>query len=70
MGFLDFIENADRKREEEELAFAEGVGSMRRIWREIRKGLAEEGVPPDMLNEVTLEFLKVALRSTTSPKED
>ncbi|WP_288833738.1 hypothetical protein [uncultured Corynebacterium sp.] len=60
MDFLDFVENADRKREEEALAFAEGIGAMRRLWRELRAGLAEEGVPSDMLDEVTLHSLKAA----------
>lgn len=64
MGFLDFIEDADRRREEEALAFAEGAGAIRRIWREIRAGLAEEGVPSDMLDEVTLQFVKMLARNS------
>ena len=50
------------KREEEQRAesLLETVGVYRRLWREIRAGLLEEGVPEELIDEVTLSFIRLA----------
>lgn len=50
------------KREEEQRAesLLEMVGVYRRLWREIRAGLLEEGVPEELVDEVTLSFIRLA----------
>ncbi|MCK2200198.1 hypothetical protein [Corynebacterium callunae] len=34
------------------------IGIQRRIYRELRAGLLEEGVPPDLVDEATVAFIK------------
>ena len=44
--------------EQQTNAFAGYIGIQRRIWRELRAGLIEEGVPLDLVDEATLTFIK------------
>ena len=60
------IKNEQVKKQEEqtEEALFEMSGFYRRIWREIRAALLEEGVPEDLVDEATLSFVRMASRGT------
>lgn len=45
--------------EQQEQAFIELGGVARRYWREIRKALLEEGVPEDLVEGATADFLSI-----------
>ena len=58
---LENIKNEQVKRQEEqrEEALFEMAGFYRRMWREARAGLLEEGVPEDLVDEATLSFIRM-----------
>lgn len=51
----------DAKRQEGEIASAilEVAGVARRFWREIRAGMLEEGVPSDLVDDVTASYIRM-----------
>lgn len=54
-------ENAEKlKAQKIEESMAEMTGLYRRMWREIRLGLLDEGVPEDLVDDAVLAFLKSA----------
>lgn len=64
-GFKELFENikneqAKKQEERKEEALFEMVGFYRRMWREARAGLLEEGVPEDLVDEATLSFVRMA----------
>ena len=64
-GFKELFENIKNeqvKRQEEQRgeALFEMAGFYRRMWREARAGLLEEGVPEELVDEVTLSFIRLA----------
>ena len=52
-------EQAKRQEEQKEEALFEMAGFYRRMWREMRAGLLEEGVPEDLADEATLSFIRM-----------
>ena len=58
---LENIKNEQVKKQEEqrEEALFEMAGFYRRMWREARAGLLEEGVPEDLVDEATLSFIRM-----------
>ena len=58
---LENIKNEQVKKQEEqrEEALFEMAGFYRRMWRETRAGLLEEGVPEDLVDEATLSFVRM-----------
>ena len=54
----------DAKRREEEMAscLLETVGAARRLWRETRAGLLDEGVPDSLVDDVTASYFKALMR--------
>lgn len=56
------IKNEQEKKQEEqrEESIADMAGFFRRMWRETRAGLLEEGVPEDLVDEATLSFFRLA----------
>lgn len=52
-------EQAKKQEEQREEALFEMAGFYRRMWRETRAGLLEEGVPEDLVDEVTLSFIRM-----------
>ena len=56
-------EQAKRQEEQREEALFEMAGFYRRMWREARAGLLEEGVPEDLVDEVTLSFIRLSSHS-------
>lgn len=56
------VQNSQVKQQEElrQEALDEMVGFYRRIWRELRAALTDEGVPTDLVDEATLQFIKMA----------
>ena len=58
---LENIKNEQVKKQEEqrEEALFEMAGFYRRMWREFRAGLLEEGVPEDLVDEATLSFIRM-----------
>ena len=57
-------EQVKKQEEQTEEALFEMSGFYRRIWREIRAALMEEGVPEDLVDEATLSFVRMASRGT------
>ena len=59
---FESIKNEQEKRQEEqrEEALFEMAGFYRRMWREFRAGLLEEGVPEDLVDEATLSFIRLS----------
>ena len=59
---LENIKNEQVKKQEEqrEEALFEMAGFYRRMWREFRAGLLEEGVPEDLVDEATLSFIRLS----------
>ena len=59
---LENIKNEQVKKQEEqrEEALFEMAGFYRRMWREARAGLLEEGVPEDLVDEATLSFIRLS----------
>lgn len=59
---FEHIKNEQVKKQEEqrEEAIFEMAGFYRRMWREARAGLLEEGVPEDLVDEATLSFVRMA----------
>ena len=53
-------EQAKRQEEQREEALFEMAGFYRRMWREARAGLLEEGVPEDLVDEATLSFIRLS----------
>lgn len=54
-------ENAEKlKAQKVDESMAEMTGLYRRMWREIRLGLLDEGVPEDLVDDSVLAFLKAA----------
>ena len=50
----------EKKQEEQREEFIAGTaGLYRRMWREIRAGLLDEGVPEGLVDDATLSFLKM-----------
>lgn len=67
-GFKELFENikneqAKRQEEQREEALFEMAGFYRRMWRETRAGLLEEGVPEDLVDEATLSFIRMTANS-------
>ena len=60
--FFFKLQNSQMKQQEElrQEALDEMVGFYRRIWRELRAALTDEGVPNDLVDEATLQFIKMA----------
>lgn len=60
--FFGKLEEESLKQQEDlrQEALDELVGVYRRMWREMRAALTDEGVPEDMVDEATLQFLKMA----------
>ena len=63
--FKDLFENikneqAKKQEEQREEALFEMAGFYRRMWRETRAGLLEEGVPEDLVDEATLSFIRLS----------
>ena len=58
---FESIKNEQEKKQEEqrEEALFEMAGFYRRMWREARAGLLEEGVPEDLVDEATLSFIRM-----------
>ena len=58
---LENIKNEQVKKQEEqrEEALFEMAGFYRRMWREARAGLLEEGVSEDLVDEATLSFIRM-----------
>ena len=58
---LENIKNEQVKKQEEqrEEALFEMAVFYRRMWREFRAGLLEEGVPEDLVDEATLSFIRM-----------
>ena len=58
---LENIKNEQVKKQEEqrEEALFEMAGFYRRMWREARAGLLEEGVPEDLVDKATLSFIRM-----------
>lgn len=54
------IEQERKKEEQREESIVEMVGIFRRMWREIRAGLLNEGVPEVLVYDATLSFLKMS----------
>lgn len=61
-GYIEEMFNLQEKIKEEqrEESIAETAGLFRRIWREIRAGLLNEGVPEDLVDDATLSFIRMA----------
>ena len=59
---FESIKNEQVKKQEEqrEEALFEMAGFYRRMWREFRAGLLEEGVPEDLVDEATLSFIRLS----------
>ena len=59
---LENIKNEQVKKQEEqrEEALFEMAGFYRRMWREFRAELLEEGVPEDLVDEATLSFIRLS----------
>ena len=53
-------EQAKQQEAQRDEAMAEMAGLYRRIWREMRAALVEEGVPEDLVDEATLSFVRMA----------
>ena len=53
------IEQERKQEEQREEAIVETAGLFRRIWREIRAGLLNEGVPEDLVDDATLSFIRM-----------
>lgn len=54
-------ENAEKlKAQKIDESMAEMSGMYRRMWREIRLALLDEGVPEDLVDDAVLAFLKAA----------
>lgn len=54
-------ENAEKlKAQKVDESLAEMTGLYRRMWREIRLALLDEGVPEDLVDDAVLAFLKAA----------
>lgn len=54
-------ENAEKlKAQKLDESMAEMTGLYRRMWREIRLALLDEGVPEDLVDDAVLAFLKAA----------
>lgn len=53
-------EQEKRQEEQRKEALFEMTGFYRRMWREARAGLLEEGVPEDLVDEATLSFVRMA----------
>ena len=67
-GFKELFENikneqVKRQEEQREEALFEMAGFYRRMWREARAGLLEEGVPEDLVDEATLSFIRLSSHS-------
>ena len=64
---LENIKNEQVKKQEEqrEEALFEMAGFYRRMWREFRAGLLEEGVPEDLVDEATLSFIRLSSHSNS-----
>lgn len=59
--FFGKLEEPLRKQEElRQEALDELVGVYRRMWRELRAALTDEGVPEDLVDEATLQFIKMS----------
>ena len=63
-GFKELFENikneqVKKQEEQREEALFEMAGFYRRMWREARAGLLEEGVPEDLVDEATLSFIRM-----------
>ena len=58
---FESIKNEQAKQQEGQRkeAMDELVGAYRRMWREMRAGLLEEGVPEDLADEATLSFIRM-----------
>ena len=65
MGYVEkMFENAKNEQEknqeeQREESIAEMAGLFRRMWREIRAGLLNEGVPEDLVDDATLSFIRM-----------
>lgn len=54
-------ENAEKlKAQKVDESLAEMTGLYRRMWRETRLALLDEGVPEDLVDDAVLAFLKAA----------
>lgn len=52
----------DRAREEAkkfEQAYDEIAGNVRRMWREIRAGMLDEGVPEDLVDSLVADMVRI-----------
>lgn len=60
--FFAKLEEEPLKTQEElrQEALDELVGVYRRMWRELRAALTDEGVPEDLVDEATLQFIKMS----------
>ena len=60
-GYIEGMFNLQEKKQEEqrEESIAEMAGLFRRMWREIRAGLLNEGVPEDLVDDATLSFIRM-----------
>ena len=56
--------------EQQANAIAGYVGIQRRLWRELRAGLLQEGVPLDLVDEATLTFIKHMTHSMAHSQEN
>ena len=56
-----YAEDAKRQEEEKEAGILEGVGWARRLWRETRAGLLNEGVPDSLVDDVTASYFKALM---------
>ena len=59
-----YAEDAKRQEEEKAAAVLEIAGVARRFWREIRAGLFEEGVPSDLVDDVTASFIRMITKGS------
>lgn len=67
MSNMDYVEKMfenikneqEKKKEEQREEFIDELsGLYRRMWRGIRAGLLDEGVPQDLVDDATLAFVK------------
>ena len=60
-GYIEGMFNMQEKKQEEqrEESITEMAGLFRRMWREIRAGLLNEGVPEDLVDDATLSFIRM-----------
>lgn len=60
-GYIEGMFNMQEKKQEEqrEESIADMAGLFRRMWREIRAGLLNEGVPVDLVDDATLSFIRM-----------